>query len=123
MMRISLVVALGLLTACGAPSEADVLENAGEQSEALDVPCTAYRQAEYLAPGYSTVCGTRPFDQSTAFTFTNRSGTSTTVTLQSGPDLVRLSVPAQPATTWWWHKYYGGLVRITPDQAVLVYLK
>lgn len=123
MMRMSLVVALGLLNACGAPVEEAEQETSGEQSEALGLICTAYAGAQRINRGSFSDCPTRPFQEVTSFTFTNLSGKDTTVWLSSGPDVYPLSVAARPATTWWWHRYYGGLVRIAPTQDVLVSLK
>ena len=124
MLRSAIIVATSFLAACGPVVEGDELEPLGEQTDALELPCLAYTQAQHIASGNWIVCGTRPFDQTTAFTFTNIAGRDVNVRLQSGPrDIVNLTVPAWPATTWWWHKYYGGFVRIEPNGSVLVSLK
>jgi len=113
MMRPAIIGTVAcMLAACGPAQESDEIEAIESQTDTVELGCSAYQQAQYIVPGNWIVCGTRPFAQSTAFTFTNNSGRTATVRLQSGPDLIYKDLG--PGTTWWWHQYYGGFVRIEP---------
>lgn len=112
MMRLAIIGATCLLAACGPAQESEELDALGEQAEALELPCSAYSQSEYIASGNWIVCGTRPFGNYTNFFFTNAMGYDTQVRMQSGPDLTYLTVPTSGLS--WSHKYYGGYVRIEP---------
>jgi hypothetical protein len=113
MVRAFIIGATCLLAACSPAEEPDSLEQPGERAEAIELPCTAYLQGQNISAGNWIVCGTRPFATYTNFHFTNPAGSDILVRMQSGPDLVYLTVPASGELVWS-HQYYGGFVRIEP---------
>ncbi len=112
-MRTIIIGVSCMLAACGSAPEASEGESLGEQADTLELPCSAYQQEQLINSGNWVVCGTRPFAQYTNFQFTNQTGSSISVRLQSGPDLVYWTLPAW-STTNKSRQYYGGFVRIEP---------
>jgi hypothetical protein len=95
------------------PEAPEELEQLGEQAEALELPCAATSQFQYISAGNWIVCGTKWFDNYTYFDFKNETGSEIQVRLQSGPNLKYVTVPAFTHIQQK-YKYWGGLVRIEP---------